>query len=67
MRTGTVKWYDVRKGFGFITDEDGKDVFVHYTGLTGDGFRKLKKNAAVEFELGSDENGREIAINVVSK
>lgn len=51
MRTGTVKWFDAKKGFGFITPEDGSsDVFVHYSGIAGQGYRTLKDGAAVEFD-----------------
>jgi CspA family cold shock protein len=50
MATGTVKWFDVRKGFGFILSEDGKDVFVHFSSIEGDGFRSLKEGEAVEYE-----------------
>jgi CspA family cold shock protein len=50
MATGTVKWFDVRKGFGFILSPDGKDVFVHFSSIEGDGFRSLKEGEAVEYE-----------------
>ena len=50
MPTGTVKWFDVKKGFGFIVNADGKDVFVHFTSIEGDGFRSLKDGEKVEFE-----------------
>ena len=48
---GTVKWFNDRKGFGFIHVEDGADVFVHYSALQGDGFKTLKEGEAVEFDL----------------
>jgi len=49
--TGTVKWFNDAKGFGFITTEGGEDVFVHFTAIQGNGFRSLSEGAAVEFEV----------------
>ena len=49
--TGTVKWFNDSKGFGFISREDGPDVFVHFSAITGDGFRSLAENQEVEFEV----------------
>lgn len=57
MTKGTVKWFNNQKGFGFITDENGKDVFVHFTGLNMDGFKTLEENQAVEFEVVNGEKG----------
>jgi CspA family cold shock protein len=58
MATGTVKWFSDDKGFGFITpDEDGKDLFVHHTGIAGDGFRSLDEGMKVSFESESSEKG----------
>jgi len=51
MATGTVKWFNETKGFGFITQENGEDVFVHYTAIVGEGFRTLKEGARVQFEV----------------
>lgn len=51
MSTGTVKWFNEKKGFGFIKLEDGGDVFVHYSALQGDGFKTLKEGEEVEFEI----------------
>lgn len=51
MNKGTVKWFNNQKGYGFISDESGKDVFVHYTGLNMDGFKTLDEGQAVEFEV----------------
>lgn len=60
---GTVKWFNNRKGYGFIT-ADEKDVFVHYSQITQDGYKVLNKDENVEFDIGHAEDGREIAINV---
>ncbi|MGQ9495573.1 MAG: cold-shock protein [Thermoanaerobaculaceae bacterium] len=51
MATGTVKWFNESKGFGFITQESGEDVFVHYTAIVGEGFRTLKEGSRVQFEV----------------
>ena len=48
---GTVKWFNNQKGYGFISDENGKDVFVHYSGLAGDGFKSLDEGQKVEFDV----------------
>ena len=48
---GTVKWFSNSKGYGFISDEQGNDVFVHYSGLNMDGFKSLEEGATVEFEV----------------
>jgi CspA family cold shock protein len=58
MATGTVKWFNAEKGFGFITqDSDGQDVFVHYSALGGSGFQELQEGQRVEFEVGQGKNG----------
>lgn len=57
MNKGTVKWFNNQKGFGFISDEEGNDVFVHYTGLSMDGFKSLTEGQAVEFEVVNGEKG----------
>ena len=64
MTKGTVKWFNSQKGFGFITDENGKDVFVHYSGLNMEGFKSLEEGAAVEFEITDGAKGPQ-AVNVV--
>lgn len=51
MPQGTVKWFSDQKGFGFISQENGEDVFVHHSAITGDGFKTLAEGQAVEFEL----------------
>ena len=61
---GTVKWFDQTKGFGFITSEDGNEVFVHYTGIKGDGFVVLEEGEEVEFEITEGKRGPQ-AIDVV--
>lgn len=60
----TVKWFDPKKGYGFLTTEDGKDVFVHNTSIQMDGFRHLNTDDIVSFEFGAGNNGREQAVNV---
>ncbi len=58
MATGKVKWFDERKGFGFITPDDGgPDLFVHHTNIVGQGFRSLDEGQAVEFEIGQGRKG----------
>ena len=57
MATGTVKWFDAKKGYGFIAGEDGKDVFVHYSNIDGEGYRTLKDGAEVEYELFECDKG----------
>lgn len=58
MVTGTVKWFDSKKGFGFLTREEGDgDIFVHYSSIEGDGFRSLKDGEVVEFELVKSDKG----------
>ncbi|MGN0389327.1 MAG: cold-shock protein [Wujia sp.] len=57
MTKGTVKWFNSQKGFGFITDETGKDVFVHYSGLNMEGYKNLEENQSVEFEVVNGEKG----------
>ena len=56
MNKGTVKWFNNQKGYGFISDEQGNDVFVHYTGLNMEGFKSLEEGASVEFEVVNGEN-----------
>ncbi len=62
MRTsGTVKWFNDAKGFGFITAENGDDVFVHFSAIQGGGFRSLAEGAAVEFEVTRGPKGLQAA------
>lgn len=51
MSKGTVKWFNNQKGYGFLSDEQGNDVFVHYSGLAMDGYKTLEEGAEVEFEV----------------
>ena len=55
--TGTVKWFDSKKGYGFITADNGQDVFVHYTGISGTGFRTLEEGERVSFSVMESEKG----------
>ena len=57
MSKGTVKWFNNQKGYGFITGEDGNDVFVHYSGLDMEGFQSLEEGASVEFEITDGAKG----------
>jgi CspA family cold shock protein len=61
--TGSVKWFDAKKGFGFITTDDGKDVFIHYSEIKSEGFRTLDEGQAVEFEVGEGQKGP-VALNL---
>ena len=63
MSKGTVKWFNNQKGYGFITAEDGKDVFVHFSGLNMEGFKTLEEGAAVEFDITDAAKGPQ-AVNV---
>ena len=59
--SGTVKWFNDAKGFGFITTEGGEDVFVHFTAIQGNGFRTLAEGAAVEFDVQQGPKGLQAA------
>ncbi len=61
MSKGTVKWFNNQKGYGFISDEEGNDVFVHYTGLNMDGFKTIEEGQAVEFEIVNGAKGPQAA------
>ena len=63
MAKGTVKWFNNQKGFGFSTGEDGKDVFVHFSGLNMEGFKTLNEGQTVEYEVTEGEKGPQ-AVNV---
>ena len=61
--TGTVKWFNNQKGYGFISDQDGNDVFVHYSGLNMEGFKTLEEGAKVEVDVTDGQKGPQ-AVNV---
>ena len=63
MLKGKVKWFDSKKGFGFISRDDGEDVFVHYTSITNEGFKTLQEDQEVTFEITDGDKGPQ-AINV---
>jgi CspA family cold shock protein len=58
---GTVKWFSNEKGYGFIARPDGDDVFVHFTAITGDGYRTLNEGQAVEFDVVDGPKGKQAA------
>ena len=67
MYKGTVKWFNAEKGYGFITGEDGNDVFVHFSAIVGDGFKTLEEGQKVTFDTEQDpKNSKKLrAVNVV--
>ena len=64
MEKGTVKWFNGEKGYGFITRENGEDVFAHFSAFQGDGFKTLDEGQAVTFEVESGDRGLQ-AVNIV--
>ena len=64
MNNGTVKWFNADKGFGFITGEDGNDVFAHFSAIQGDGFKTLEEGQAVSYDVEDGQRGPQ-AINIV--
>ncbi|WP_461213415.1 cold-shock protein [Lacticaseibacillus sp. GG6-2] len=63
MEHGTVKWFNAEKGYGFITREDGSDVFVHFSAIQGDGYKTLEEGQGVTFEVEQSDRGPQ-AVNV---
>ena len=61
MAIGTVKWFNDAKGFGFITEEGGEDIFVHFSEIKGDGFRTLAEGQRVEFDVTAGPKGKKAA------
>lgn len=61
MKTGTVKWFNAKKGYGFISDENGDDIFVHFSALNMSGFKVLEEGDKVEFEVIEGEKGPQVA------
>lgn len=66
MNKGTVKWFNSKNGYGFITRDDGTDIFVHYSGIQKEGFKSLKEGANVTFDVVDGEKGLQ-AVNVVEE
>jgi len=66
MSEGTVKWFNQRKGYGFISTDDGRDIFVHYSNISGEGFKTLAEGDSVTFDIVEGEKGPR-ADNVVHK
>lgn len=61
MNTGKVKWFNAEKGYGFITGEDGKDVFVHYSSINQKGYRSLEEGQSVSYDVVENERGKQAA------
>ncbi len=64
MPQGKVKWFNAGKGYGFIEQESGEDIFVHYSAIESEGFKSLNEGDAVEFEISEGENGKSQAVSV---
>ncbi len=61
MQNGTVKWFDAKKGFGFLSTEDGQDIFCHFSAIQSDGFKSLDEGDSVEFEISEGAKGPQAA------
>jgi CspA family cold shock protein len=67
MEHGKVKWFNTQKGYGFIQSDDGKDIFVHYSAISMEGFKNLEEGVSVEFDVVEGEKGPQAAnVRVVS-
>jgi len=64
MQKGTVKWFNATKGYGFISPEEGEDVFVHFSEIQAEGYKTLEEGQAVTFEITTGNNGKKQASNV---
>lgn len=64
--TGKVKWFNAEKGYGFITSDEGKDIFVHYSAIQADGFRSLEEGQKVSFEIVESDRGQQAANVIVT-
>ena len=65
---GKVKWFDSKKGYGFILQQDGSEIFVHYTGIVAEGFKALSEGQNVEYEIGGSDKGQQaIGVTVIKK
>ncbi len=68
MAQGTVKWFNNTKGYGFISDSEGKDIFVHFSGISMDGFKTLEEGASVQYEVTEGEKGPQaVNVSVIAK
>ena len=67
MATGTVKWFDDAKGYGFIERDEGEDVFIHYSAIVGEGYKTLPEGSEVEFDVEEDPKGPRAANVIVTK
>ncbi|MDO8885668.1 cold-shock protein [Candidatus Oleimmundimicrobium sp.] len=65
MVQGTVKWFDAKKGYGFIEQDGGEDIFVHYSAIQGEGFKVIHEGDRVEFDVEEGKDGKPHAVNVV--
>jgi len=61
MAKGTVKWFNARKGYGFLSQDDGTEVFVHYSSIQRDGYKSLDEGESVEFEISKDPKGPQVS------